>query len=102
MPGGGGAGSARGWTRRHDPVWAGRSGAEDAAGGLRPLAPDAPPLPLGQPSPDAELLAVLQRELQALLAHDAPAADLLGLTRGGAALREEQIGVDPQAVGVVL
>ena len=78
------------------------SGAEDAAGGLRPLAADAAALTLGEPAPDAELLAVLEGELEALLAHDAPAADLLGLARRGAPLGEEEVGIDAEAVGVVL
>ena len=78
------------------------SGAEDAAGGLGPLAADAPALTLGEPAPDAELLAVLEGELEALLANDAPAAHLLRLARRGAPLGEEEVGIDAEAVGVVL
>ena len=51
------------------PRW--RSGGGGAAGGLGPLAADAAPLTLGQPAPDAELLAVGQGVLEAVLAHDA-------------------------------
>ena len=40
--------------------------------------------------------------LEAVLAHDAAPADLLGLPGGGAPLGEEQVGVDAEAVGVVL
>ena len=41
-------------------------------------------------------------ELEALLAHDAAAADLLGLARRRAPLGEEEVGVDTEAVGLVL
>ena len=40
--------------------------------------------------------------LQAVHAHDAAAADLLGLARGRAPLGEEEVGIDPEAVGLVL
>src|SRR5687767_14607929 len=63
---------------------------------------EAPALALAHPAPDAELLAVAQRVLQAVLAHHAAAAHLLGLPGRGAPLREEEIGIDAQAVGVVL
>ncbi len=75
---------------------------EAAASGLGPLAADAPPLAFGQATPDPELLAVLEGELQALLTHDAAAAHLLRLARGRAPLREEEVRVDPEAVGMVL
>ena len=78
------------------------SGADDAARRLRPLTADAAALALGEPAPDAELLSVLQCELQALTTHDAPTADLLRLARRRATLGEEQVGVDTEAVGVVL
>src|SRR5205823_3759823 len=67
-----------------------------------PLAADAAALPLGQPAPDAELLAVAQGVLEALGAHLAASADRLRLLGGGTALREEQVRVDPQAVGLLL
>ena len=72
------------------------------AGRPEPAAAQAATLALGQPAPDAELLAVVERVLQALHAHHAPAADLLGLPGGRSPLREEQVGVDPEAVGLVL
>ncbi len=43
-----------------------------------------------------------KRELEAVLAHDAAAADLLGLPGRRSPLREEEVGIDAQAVGVVL
>src|SRR5580704_5965707 len=49
-------------------------------------------------TPDAELLTVVEGVLQAVLASDAAPADLFGLAGGGAALREEEIGVDSHAV----
>src|SRR5690606_10540739 len=78
------------------------SGADDAARRLRALAPDTAPFALGQPTPDPELLAVLQRELETLLLDDAPSAHLFGLTGGGAALGEEEIWIDAETVGAVL
>src|SRR5690606_40858031 len=66
------------------------------------LATDAPPLTLAHAAPDAELLAVAQRVLEALPAHDAATTDFLRFTRGRTALRKEQIGVDTEAVGEVL
>ena len=70
--------------------------------GQGPLPADAAPLPLGQPAPDAELLAVREGELEAVLPHHAAPTDLLGLPGGRSPLGEEQIGVDAQAVGLVL
>ena len=67
-----------------------------------PLAPDAAPLPLRHAAPDAELLAVPQRVLQAVGLDLAAVADALGLLGGGPPLREEQVGIDPQAVGALL
>ena len=43
-----------------------------------------------------------QRVLEALGLDLAPTADGLGLFRGGAALRKEQVGIDPEAVGSFL
>ena len=77
------------------------SGAEDAAGGLRPLAADAAPLALGEPTPDAELLAVLEGELEALLRTTHPRQTSFA-SRGGTPLGEEEVGIDAEAVGLVL
>src|SRR5690606_28663014 len=82
-----------------------RSGAGRGGGGLageRPLAADAAPLALAHAAPDAELLAVHQGILEALGAHHAAAAHLLGLAGRGSPFREEEVGVDAEAVGVVL
>jgi hypothetical protein len=91
MSSGGQVGSRIGW-----------SGAEHAARRLGALAANASALTLGESTPDPELLAVLQRELEALTAHHAASADLLGLTRRGAPLGEEEVGIDTETVGVVL
>ena len=65
-------------------------------------APDATAFPLAHAAPDAELLAVDQRVLEAVLTHDATPADLLGLAGGRAPLGKEQVGIDSEAVGVLL
>ena len=70
--------------------------------GERPLAAHPAALPLGQPAPDPELLAVGERVLEAVDPHLAAPAHRLGLPRGGAPLGEEQVGIDPQAVGPLL
>src|SRR5207248_5059329 len=61
-----------------------RNGSGGSAGGRPaskgPLATDAAPLTLAHAAPDPELLSVGQGVLEALLAHDAAPADLLGLT----------------------
>src|SRR4051812_24547352 len=49
----------------------GRLGIERRATGEGPLAADAAALPLAQPAPDAELLAVGEGVLEAVLPHDA-------------------------------
>ena len=77
-----------------------RAGAGEAA--ARALAADPAALPLGHAAPDPELLAVPQRVLEALGLHLAAAADGLGLLGGGAALGEEQVGIDSEAVGALL
>src|SRR5699024_6091808 len=51
------------------------------------------PLALGQSAPDTEALVVGEGVLQALLAHLAADADLLGLSRGSALLREEGLRI---------
>src|SRR5206468_3005533 len=88
--------------RTHVPAgpggFGGGSGRRRAAGGLGPLAADPAALPLGEPAPDAELLAVGQCVLEALLTHDAAPSHLLGLSRGRAPFWEEQIRVDAKAV----
>ena len=78
------------------------SGAGEAAAGEGALAADAAAFPLGHAAPDPELLAVAQGVLEALGAHLAPPADGLGLLGGRAPLREEQVGVDSEAVGSFL
>src|SRR5207247_3313590 len=80
------------------------SGGGDRSGpaGQRTRPADAPALALAHAAPDAELLAVGQRVLEARLADHAAPADLLGLTRGRTPLGEEKVGVDPEAVGLVL
>src|SRR5439155_23418866 len=79
------------------------SGGKGAALALEcPLAADPAALPLRQPAPDAELLAVAQGVLEALGAHLAAPADRLRLLGGRTALREEEVRVDPQAVGLLL
>ena len=52
---------------------------------------------LGQPAPDAEALVVLEGVLEALAAHLAADADLLGLAGRAALLREERLGVGLRA-----
>src|SRR5207248_576631 len=83
-------GSGRGNRRRRGP---GRDG---------PLAADAAAFPLGEPTPDPELLPVPQRVLEALHTHLAAATHALGLLGGGPAFREEQVGVDAETVRSVL
>ena len=73
-----------------------------AANALRALTTQATTLAFRQPTPDAEFLAVDEREFQAVGAHDTAAADFLGFTSGSATLREEQIWVNAKAVGLVL
>src|SRR5262245_59589341 len=68
----------------------------------RPLATEATALTLAEPAPDAELLPVHQRVLQAVRTDLAVGAHRLRLTRRRSPLREEQIGVDAQAVRLLL
>ena len=67
-----------------------------------PLAADPAALPLGQAAPDPELLAVGERVLEALDPDLAAPAHRLGLPGRRAPLREEQVGVDPEAVRPLL
>src|SRR6185436_6654216 len=60
------------------------------------------PLPLAEPAPDAELLAVGERVLQALVLDLTAPAHALGLPGRCPSLREEEVGIDPQAVGPLL
>jgi hypothetical protein len=69
---------------------------------LGPLPPKAAPLALTETTPDAELLAVDERVLEAVESYHTSATDLLGLAGRGATLWEEQVGVDTEAVGLVL
>ena len=66
------------------------------------LAADAAALPLGEAAPDPELLAVGERVLEAVDPHLAAPAHRLGLPGGRAPLGEEEVGVDPEAVGLLL
>jgi hypothetical protein len=50
-------------------------------------------------TPDTELFAVLQGVLKAVLADHTSPAHLFGLSGRTASLREEEVRVDPQAVG---
>src|SRR4051794_335390 len=79
-----------------------RSGGCGAARRLRALAPETAPLTLAEPAPDPELLAVHQRELEALETHDAAPAHLFRLAGARPALGKEQIGIDAEAVRLVL
>ena len=77
-------------------------------GGLAPAAgqgpgpADAAALAFAHAAPDAELLAIGEGVLEALEADDAAPAHLLGLPGRRAPFREEEVGVDAQAVGLVL
>ena len=62
------------------------------------LATDAASFTLAHAAPDAELLAIRKCVLKAVVLHDAVAADLFGFARGSTSLREEQIGVNAQAI----
>lgn len=67
-----------------------------------PLFADLSPLALGESSPDAELLALVNGELETLGLNLAFTADGFRLSGGGAALGEEKVGVCAPAIGVVL
>jgi hypothetical protein len=69
---------------------------------LGPLPTKAAPLALAETTPDAKLLAVDKRVLEAVESYHATATDLFGLTGRGATLWEEQVGVDTETVGLVL
>ena len=97
-------GRSRPGSRRGPASRPGRSSSQAAGcgAGEGPLAADAATLALAHPAPDAELLAVRQGVLEAVLTDDAASADLLGLPRGRPTLGEEQVRIDAEAVGVVL
>jgi hypothetical protein len=69
---------------------------------LGTLTSQAAALALGEPAPDAEFLTVGEGVLETLLSHFATSTDFLGLAGGCAALGKEEVGVDPQAIGLVL
>jgi hypothetical protein len=81
--------------------WIG-SGADDAARDLGALTADTPAFAFRQTAPDAELLTVLQCKLKAIVLHFAASANFFGFTGGRAALREEKIRVDAEAVRVIM
>src|SRR5437763_783876 len=102
----GGGGRTSGRTsrirRRGRRRWGPGRGRRRSTGGWGPAAAQAAALPLRQAAPDAELLMVTERVLQALEADGAAGTDGLGLPGGGPALGEEQLGVDAQTVGPLL
>ena len=67
-----------------------------------PLLPDFSPLPLRQATPDAELLPPRHGILEAIDPHLALGADLLGSPSRCAAVREEEIVMGAETVGVFL
>jgi len=70
-------------------------------GNRSPLWPSQPTtLTDGEPTPDAELLVVLERILQAFTAHIAAHADPLADLRGGAHLGEERIWIGLRTEGL--
>src|SRR5438105_8649000 len=87
----------RGWRERDL-----RGGGVAAAAGQGPGPADAAAFAFAHAAPDAELLAVGEGVFEALEAHDAAPAHLLGLPRGRPPLGEEEVGVDAEAVGLVL
>lgn len=63
---------------------------------------DPPALTLRQAAPDAEFLALLNRELETLSLHLTSVADCLGLASRCPSFRKEQIRIRSRAIGVVL
>ncbi len=78
------------------------AGGHDAAALQRPAPADLAALPLAESAPDPEFLTVGEGVLQAVLTDHAAPAHFLGLPRGGSTLGEEEIRVDPHAVGLAL
>ena len=72
-----------------------RDGADDVPAGQGPGPAQPAALPFAHPTPDAELLAVGQGVLEAVLAHDAAPADLLRFSGRRSPLGEEQSGSTP-------
>ena len=64
--------------------------------GQRPLTADTTALTLAHATPDAELLAVLQGVLEAVLSHDTAPADLLGLPGGSPRSGKKRSGSTPR------
>jgi hypothetical protein len=89
-------GIRRSRTARRKPGAAGGTAGSDRA--LAELAA----LALGEAAPDAEALVVLERVLEALAAHLARSADLLGVAGGAALLGEERLRVGLRAERVRL
>jgi len=69
---------------------------------LGALPTQATSLTLGEPAPDTELFAVGKRIFKALHTHFASPAHFFGLTGGCTTLGKEQIGIDTQAVCLIL
>lgn len=67
-----------------------------------PLLADLSPLPLGQATPDAELLPSGHGILEAVDPHLAFGADLLGGPSRCATVREEEVVMSAETVGVFL
>jgi hypothetical protein len=78
------------------------SGRNGTTAGKGTLAADTPTLTLRQSAPDTELLAVGEGIFETIFANDAATADFFGFTGGRTALGEEQIGVNAEAVCLVL
>jgi hypothetical protein len=66
------------------------------------LPADATTFTLREAAPDAELLTVGEGILKAVFAYNATTADFFGLASGCTAFGEEEIGVDAEAVRIVL
>lgn len=79
-----------------------RLGAGDTAVGLGTLTPQTTPLPFRQPAPDTKFLAIFQRIFQAIIAYHATTTHFLGFASGRTPLWKEQVGVDAEAVCLVL
>lgn len=75
---------------------------DDLTVGLRARATQTATLALGKTAPNAELLAVDERVLEAFVAHDAAAAHLFGFAGRSTAFGKEEIGINAKAVGFVL
>ena len=77
------------------------TGATMASGDLA-LAADLAPFPLRHRTPDTELLAGNDGELEAFSAHGALATDLLCGARGCTSFREEEVRVCAATIGKIL